>query len=109
MTNDAARRGTLGDPVIRLVQPLGHHHALDLRIARRGDHAVRDEPHLRPVARGDAVALVLHRTGISVDIECDRRGPGHAGFRFPVSGLFAQAGREFSARLNAIIEIRRGS
>jgi hypothetical protein len=66
----------LRDPVVGLIHASADDDALDHRVARHGDRRVRNDKDpkrsiLERVALGDAINFVLHRTGISVDVEGD--------------------------------------
>src|SRR6056297_778952 len=76
--DDAARHGTLGDPVVGLVEPLVHDDEGYLRITRHADAAIGNQKNLRNMARSHAVALVLHRAGIGVDEQGRAVRPAHA-------------------------------
>ena len=66
--HDVAFAGQLDDPVVRLIQALLHDHQRHLPAGRIAHVAVGDQGHLQAVAVGDLVDLVLHGTGVGIDV-----------------------------------------
>src|SRR3546814_5822233 len=64
-----ARPGALGDPVVGGVEAGAHHHPLHERMHRQRDNAVGHHLHGPAVTLGDLEDLLLHRTGVGVDVD----------------------------------------
>jgi hypothetical protein len=62
----------LGNPLVRLIRPVGHKDRLNQRVGRGPDAPVGYQNHRDPQARCHPLGLGLHRAGIGVDIK------GHA-------------------------------
>ena len=104
--NDCAWPGPFGDPVVRCVGAGSDDNPLDLGRTRDHDRAVCDNENSQPVASGDAIDLILHRTGVGVDKDTQLRpGRFHVGAvsfwgerikssRFRVTAARANSGHE---------------
>ena len=85
-TTGVAELILFGDPVVRSVRAGPDNNSLDPRRTRDQDRAVRDNENRQPVAGGDAIDLILHRTSVGVDKDTQlRSGRFHLG---AVSDLF---------------------
>ncbi len=78
--HDSAGPRALRDPIVGDVGPRRNDDALDVGRARNHDRAVGDDEDLEPKTRRYAIDLVLHRTGVGVDIDAQggfsgRHGP----------------------------------
>ena len=69
--HDVAGARALGDPVVGGVGPAPAATRSISGSLRHADEAVGDDGDRQPVARRDAIDLVLHRTGVGIDIDAD--------------------------------------
>jgi len=78
--DDRAWPCPLGDPVVRSIRARPDNNPLDPRRTWNQDRAVRDNENRQPIASGDAIDLILHRTGVGVDKDTQlRSGRFHMG------------------------------
>ena len=66
---------SLGDPIVRRVEPLRDADELDPPRSAGPERGVRDHVDLEVVAEGDLVRLLLHRAGVAVHEEVQHTRP----------------------------------
>jgi hypothetical protein len=70
--HDVAPPDAFGNPIVGGVHARAGGDPLDQRVLRNADEADGHDRDGKPMARGDAVDLVLHRTGIRIDVYAHR-------------------------------------
>ena len=70
--HDVARPGPFGNPIVGGVHAGAGGDPVDQRILRNADEPRGDHGDGKLMPRGDTVDLVLHRTGIGIDVDVHR-------------------------------------